>query len=235
MINWNKITHGIVLFTFDDGWTDQWLDCLPLFAEFNAHATFFYPGPLPEKDLAGIKTMQAAGHSVGLHALKHLDADTFTAEHGAEAYLKAEIFPQLEVMEQAGLHVQNFAYPNNRRTEETDQILLPYFRKFRAGIPSKPQKGYDISAQSDSFLTMEEAGKTHLYGGNGIGEYYLTTWKNLEKALQKAAEENLCLTFFSHGISENPNQISMNKTLLRKCLEKAAALEMQIAGFDDLP
>lgn len=235
MLDLNKISHGIVLFTFDDGWTEQWLDCIPLFEEFDAHATFFYPGPLPEKDLKGIKVLQAAGHSVGLHALKHLDADSFVEEFGGEAYLKAEIFPQLEVIRRAGLNIQNFAYPNNRRTDATDRLLSPFFRKFRAGIPSKPQKGYDISTQPDAFLTIENAGKTHLYGGTGIGDFYLTKWENLENALQKAADENLCLTFFSHGISEEPNQISMNKTLLRKCLEKAQKTGMQIAGFDDLP
>ena len=235
MIDLKKITRGIVLFTFDDGLTDQWLDCIPLFQEFNAHATFFYPGSLPEKDLNGIKVLQKAGHSVGLHALNHLNADEFVSEHGGTAYLEAEIFPQLNALKKAGINVENFAYPNNRRNEATDRVLLPYFKKFRAGLPSKPEKGYDISAQPDAFLTMKEAGETSLYCGNGIGEYYLSTFENLEKALKKAAEENLRLTFFSHGISEEPNQISMNKTLLRKCLQTASDLGMQIAGFDDLP
>lgn len=52
---------------------------------------------------------------------------------------------------------------------------------------------------------------------------------------KKAAKENLRLTFFSHGISDEPNAISMSKSLLRECLKTASGLGMQIAGFDDLP
>lgn len=235
MIDLSKISNGIVLFTFDDGWTDQWLETIPLFQEFNAHATFFYPGDLPEKDTDGMKKLMDAGHSVGLHALKHLDADICIEEYGEEAYLEAEIFPQLYALKNAGIKTKNFAYPNNLRNEETDKVLLPYFKKFRAGLPSSPLKGYDISSQPDAFMTMEEAAKTYIYGGCGIGEFYLTKWDNLERAMLKASKENLLLTFFSHGISENPNKISMKTTLLRQCLELAADSGLTVAGFDDLP
>ena len=36
--------HGMVCLTFDDGRYTEWLAQLSLFAEYDAHATFFYNG-----------------------------------------------------------------------------------------------------------------------------------------------------------------------------------------------
>ena len=66
-------------------------------------------------------------------------------------------------------------------------------------------------------------------------KYKISNQTDMFLTQQKAAKENLRLTFFSHGISDEPNAISMSKSLLRECLKTASGLGMQIAGFDDLP
>lgn len=223
---------GKLCLTFDDGIYTQWIPVLPLLAQHRAHATFFFSGTVDDAMLDAMKTIQSAGHSIGLHTVSHADAIPFIPERGIEAYLAEQILPQLEPCRAAGIRIGSFAYPNNRHSEETDLLLTPYFRRFRAGISPCPAKGYWIADQDQAYLDTENLPIS--LGGNGIGEYYATTVENLDAALERAAAENKLIVFFSHGISENAQHVHMKTAWLERMLKKANDLGMEIIGFDEL-
>ena len=180
--------HGMVCLTFDDGRYTEWLAQLSLFAEYDAHATFFYNGIPDKAALDSMKQLRSAGHAVGIHTVHHKDADGMTAENGND-YLQNEIFPQLEAMKQAGIEANYFAYPNNARTAYSEQVMGRYFRHCRAGLLPSPEKGFRIADQPQAFLAFEDIAGTLTLGGCGIGEYYASTNDNLDAALEHAAGE----------------------------------------------
>ena len=72
-----SVKNGAVCFTFDDAAYDQWIEVLPLWAKYNAHATFFAAGEINQLAVEAMKQLQSAGHTVGLHSLHHADAVIF--------------------------------------------------------------------------------------------------------------------------------------------------------------
>ena len=71
-------------------------------------------------------------------------------------------------------------------------------------------------------------------GGAGIGSYYETDPKQLKGAIIRAAKENKIVIFFSHGISDNPNFISISTEWLELILKTAQEHGVKVIGFDEL-
>jgi len=234
-IDVSKVKHGIVCFTFDDSRYSNWLAQQELFAKYHAHATFFFDGMVSDEMLAAMRRLCANGHSIGLHSLSHEAAPPVFEANGGDAYLRQQVFPQLDVCRKAGMPIHSFAYPNNRRNEETDRALAPYFHRFRAGLGMELPKGYRIAEQDAAFHSLDNLAATAVLRGNGIGDYYAATTENLDAALERAARENMLVVFFSHGISADATGVHMKTALLEHCLEKASALGMMISGVDELP
>ncbi len=228
-----NLQNGAVIFTFDDCDVDGWTGSIALFRRYNAHATFFFCGNLGEKELACMKKLSDAGHSVGLHTQSHADAPQFIQQHGKEAYYKTEIAPQLEAVSSAGIDVRNFAFPNNRKDDASISLLKQHFRKFRAGCgASLTAPGSE--AYENAFFPVAELPQKEVFGGFGVGEYYKTELPQLLAALEKASRENKVLVIFSHAIAPQAKSVNMPLEYLTAALEKADSLGMAILGFDDI-
>lgn len=232
-IDLDEVKKGIVFFSFDDRNFQGWIKALPLFRKYDAFATFLICGNIDKTAVSVMKKLQKAGHTVGLHSVKHSNAPDFIAENGAEKYLAEEILPQLEACRKAGIKVNHFAYPNNRRTPETDALLSKYFKRFRAGC-AKP-KEIGLLDHKPFFRDIEELKKSPVMPGAGIGEYYSTTEELLRAVLTKAAKENKAIVFFSHDIAPKANRISMDTAILEMCLKTAKELGLIVASFDQIP
>ncbi len=216
--------NGIICFTFDDRNFDGWLSAIPLFKKYGAHASFFISGAIDQRALETARALTDAGHTVGLHTLNHADAPEYFDTHGAQSYYENEIFPQLQPMLDAGIPVNTFAYPNNRRNEATDGFLGRWFSRFRAGNRLSEEK-YFPAGQAHCRRVMQ---------GFGVGEFYSTTEQDMIEKLELAARENLCMTFFSHNIAPGADHIHMPSELLEKCLARAQELGISVMGFDEL-
>ncbi len=219
------IEHGILCLTFDDRNFDGWVSALPIFEKYHAHATFFVSGDMDEVAFATIKKLHDAGHSIGLHTLNHTDAPAYFEENGAGMYFETEIKKPLQTLAAHGIAVTSFAYPNNKRTEETDAFLRKYFRRFRAGLKSMPEK----------YVPVAKVAEKTVLGGSGIGEYYDTKEETVLEEITFAAKENALVLYFSHNIEENATFINMPTKLLENCLAAAEALGVKALGFDELP
>ena len=231
----DEFPNGILALTFDDSRCAEWLAQLPRFGKYGARATFFFHKEIDAEKLDAMRALKAAGHSIGLHALHHLDAVPALEEMGAERYIAQEIAPQLAAMADAGLATRNFAYPNNRRNAATDAALGALFRRFRAGLPVPRPLGTPVTERPDALIPLAEVATRRVLGGAGIGEFYSTRLPDLMAELEAAARTRSLLVFFSHGISTQPNPIDMHEDILEALLQKAASLGIAILGFDDLP
>ena len=219
--------HGMICLTFDDHDLAGWQTAIPLFEEFNAHALFSFSGEISPEAVVCMKALAAAGHTIGLHTVHHADAPEYIAAHGAKAYWDGEIEPQLAVCRAEGIAVKSFAFPNNKFNDEALALLAPLFTRFRAGCGGK---GADAA-----FLTRSELPKTRVMRGIGLGEYYHTQVADVLAAIDRAADTDTCLTFFSHGIAPGAKHVNMPTELLTAILEHGRERGCEFVGFDDLP
>ena len=223
---------GILLLTFDDCDVVGWTAAMPLFAKFNAKVTFSISGEITDGVAAFMKAAQAAGHTVGLHTIHHADAPDYIERHGAEAYFRDEIEPQLAACEKAGIVCKEFAFPNNKYNDAALALLSPYFCRFRAGngVP----KDAHFADFDRGFIPRERVAETVVFGGRGVGEYYNSNLGDIFDALRRAAKNDEAVTFFSHGIANGAKGVAMPLEILVPMLEEASRLEMSILGLNDL-
>ena len=228
----SAVKRGVASFTFDDGVYKTWLPQMALFARYGARATFFYSGEITPEKAESMKVLRGYGHSVGLHTVRHKDA----VDVEMNAYFEEQLRPQIDAAAACGVtDLRYFAYPNNRHSDETDAFLSRYFRRFRAGAGIKLPKGFWIAEQDNAYIPYADLPGRRVMGGCGIGAYYDSTVENLDAALTRAAEENLLIVFFSHGIYPGAKSVDMPTELLEHLLEKCSELGLLVAGFDEIP
>ena len=214
--------HGILCLNFDDSRFADWEVALPIFARHGAHATFFAFSDINGKAIASLRKLSDAGHSIGLHGLKHQIAPDIVAKLGEEGYFADEIEPQLSDARAAGLPVRSFAYPMSRHTPQTDALLLRSFDRLRGG------------GDWDGAFPAEEAATRRYLPGLGVGAKYRRGGAEIAAMLPDVAASNAVLVLYSHGIGEKADGISMSQDDLETILGAAESLGMAVLGFDEL-
>ena len=145
---------GILCLTFDDSYWENWERSLPVFEKYGAKATFFPSGKLNAKALTCLKKLDAAGHTIGCHSCSHCDAPVFFKDVSGTMYIRREIEPQKKALASVGINPEFFAYPNNRRDEDTDALLAYHFKRFRAGC-GLTRKDYYSPSNTTSIVEFE--------------------------------------------------------------------------------
>ena len=218
--------RGAVCFTFDDYHGENWVKADAIFKKYDAHATFLIVREITAEKAAVMQTLQKAGHTVGLHTSSHRNANPLPRGWNEEKYIADQVLPQLEACKKFGIKVRSFAYPNNRRTDKTDQALFKYFDYLRAGWGKSKQPVYTPISELSDKMVLE---------GGGIGEFYKSDLANLKKLLDEAHKKDALIVFFSHNITPNAPKIHMPTELLEALLKHARKLNMDIVGFEELP
>lgn len=239
--------RGVLCLTFDDSCFGDWEKALPLFAKYDAHATFFAMGAITSKRLASMRQARAAGHSVGLHTLNHRNAPVPFAGRRARDWFAAEVRPQLDALAAADFPVTTFAYPNNVNDAESDLTLerLGGFTKFRTGAMDCNYHGdgpaTDFATIDMGFVPVNDRRKARSLWAFGLSptraskSLYKTTRENVFRALGRAAERNEIVTFFSHSLkSDNTDWIGLEMEFLEDMLVEAKRLGMRVVGLEEL-
>jgi len=228
-----------ILLTFDDTHVAQWVEALPLFAKYNARVTFFVTrfDQLSEEQIAGLKKLEAAGHTIGCHGLRHIKAAEYTAEHGIENYLATEITPALDAMEKAGFRPSSFAYPSSNNDAETDAALLKLFRHLRTG--AAPKEGQRYAEMAALFTPLDQLAERGCLIGKGIDRIGKSGNEDrlaqLFDAMTRAANNNECLTLYAHNIADDSKSHHVSQATLEKILQKGQELGLRFYAFNDLP
>ena len=213
---------GILCLTFDDSRFADWEAALPIFERHGAHATFFAYHAIDDRAVAALRRLSEAGHSIGLHGLKHQMAADTVARLGEDGYIADEIEPQLSAAKAAGLPVRSFAYPMSQHTPQTDALLLRHFDRLRGG------------GDFAGAFPIAEAPTRRYLPGLGIGPRYKRGGAEIAAMLPEVAASNAVLVLYSHGIGETAEGVSMSRDDLETILSAAESLGMAILGFDEL-
>ena len=231
---------GILCLTFDDTYWKNWEKALPVFEKYGAKATFFPSGNLNAEALACLKKLDDAGHTVGCHSSGHRDAPKFFKNTSGTMYVRREVAPQKKALATVGINPEFFAYPNNRRDEDTDALLAFHFKRFRAGCGLSRKNYYSPSNKMSivefdcAFFPVGELPHRRVMGGVGVGAYYNTNIDDICRGIRRAAQHNEVFVIFSHDICANPNKVSMRTEWLEKILMAAHEYGVAVKGFKDL-
>ncbi len=116
---------GIAL-SIDDAAVDLWTAAAPLFARYDAKATFFVTRyySLNDDRRAQLRALAAVGHDLQAHSTDHRRGPEYVEDHGLAAYLADEVVPSIERMRADGYDISAFAYPFGARTREIDRAVL---------------------------------------------------------------------------------------------------------------
>ena len=235
---------GVLALCFDDRNFEDWERAIPLFAKYGAHATFFVSGEFTPDAVRASKKLLEAGHSIGLHGLNHRDVPELIAQKGADAYFAAEIDRPKRQCDVAYIPVRSFAYPNNRRDDETDKVLERRFARLRAGIPGvRPydprgeKRGELMPLVSDErvFFPVAELPRRRVLGGVILGEAYATDIDDVVACVKRAGARKEALVFTSHGIRPDAKHIHMKTEWLEKILAAAKEADVAVLAFDEIP
>lgn len=224
-------SNGKLCLTFDDRFFDNWLQAVEFFKKYDAKVTFFVCGKIDRDTIGILKKLQSAGHSIGLHALKHTKMVDFSGKYGLEAYTKKEIIPQLEICRRNNIKIRAFAYPYSQRSVDTDKELFKNFDFLRTNC-SAVKRADTTLAQADGCFVKNVQKKQLFYGFPASGKFDMNEVKN---ALSRAAKEDAVLVFYAHNIkSKMSRSHHISYSQLTQILDFAKSLGLSVCGMNEL-
>ena len=241
-VDWRE--RGALVLSFDDRNFEDWEKAVPLFEKYGAHATFFVSGQIDNAAVKTMKFLSERGHSVGLHGLRHANADEAIAAEGAGKYYADDIARQRDQCRVSYVPAKTFAYPNCRRTDEADRLFYSKgFVRVRGGLSLTPydpkglkQAGRKPLATDDrAFFPVLELPKRRRLDTIIMGEAYHTDIEDILACIRRAAERKEVFVVTSHGIAPDAKDIHMKTEWLEKMLAAAKAHGLPVLGFDELP
>ena len=235
---------GTLVLSFDDHNFNDWLNALPVFDRYGAHVTFFVSGPIDGDAVRAMKELRAHGHSIGLHGLRHANADAAIAKKGAERYFRDDILPQLESCLASSIPVTSFAYPNCRFTDESDALFkakgFAHVRGGHKGIAPFDPKGEKqeglkpIHTVDRAFFPAAELGGRFRLDTVIAGESYHTDIEDILACIRRCAERKEAFVLTSHGIRPKAKGINMKTEWLERILATAKECGVAVVGFDEI-
>jgi len=184
-----------------------------------------------------------AGHEVGLHGVAHRNADQSVAEKGLSDYWNVEIAPQLAAFKAAGIRPRSFAYPNCRRTPETDELFRTNgFVRVRGlcdGVPipnphdpngEKMDRWHPVAESEAEFFPAADYLKVFRIRNVIMGDSYHTDIGDYMRAMRRAGENGEAISVVSHGISPNAARINMKTECLERMLSDADEAGVIVRG-----
>ena len=219
--------EGMLVLTFDDRHFTDWIQAMPLFEKYDAHATFFFSGPVDNEAVGVMKRLSEAGHSIGLHGFNHAKADEEVATKGGALFYKEEIEPQKYACQVAYVPITSYSYPYCRHNGETDALFKQWgFSHVRGGQVSPDDAAVLAVSASPMPLSLDSA---------FAGEDYGTDIEKILSLVRQAAAQKKVFVLSSHGISPDAKGIDMKTEWLEKILATAKECGLRAVGFDELP
>jgi peptidoglycan/xylan/chitin deacetylase (PgdA/CDA1 family) len=227
---------GRLLLTFDDRHVASWLAARPLFDDVDAEVTFFIMEAdlLDDDERAGLQTLLADGHAVGSHGARHRNADETIREHGADGYLAIEVDPSIRVLQEIGASARSFAYPNSRRDDTSDQVLLARFDRLRTGGRRTTDRELAVRTivPSDAIPRVLPSRGSDTGRGDQVHPADADTMSFL---LRETAERDGVLVLYAHDIAAQSAFNHIEPDRLADILREARRLGLSMQGFDRLP
>ena len=115
--------------SFDDRTVHEWYELRDLFQRYNARATFYVTqsDSLQADEITKLRHLQEVGCEIGSHGFRHVDVHEFLKENTPDAYMKHEIHPSVQHLNDLGFQVRTFAYPYGANHESVEPHLEKHF------------------------------------------------------------------------------------------------------------
>lgn len=216
---------GMVSITFDDGWTSQYENALPLLEKYGIKGTFYiisdtlvpgkYDGYMSK---AQVLTLHTKGHDIQSHTVTHAHLPKVTA-----AKLKNELVNSKSAIEAViGAPVTGLAYPygeynakvitaaksagyTNARTVEDETLNTPATDVFKLKSYS-PTLSTPLATLKAAIDTANANGQWVIIAFheiNNLGDEYSNTPAYLDAVLQYVEESGIDTVTVSEGLARN--------------------------------
>lgn len=224
-------SKGTLCLTFDDRYFGNWINSIPVFEEYDARVTFFICGNVDAEALEAMKTLQSAGHTIGLHGVNHARTADFYNARGEGAYSEEEVLPQLRLCRENGIEIRAFAYPYSQRNPDTDRELFKIFDFLRTSSAAV-KTGEMKLAEVDACFIKRVDEKQLFYGFSASGDFDM---EELKAAMRRVAAEDSVLILYAHNIVEEiPPSHHIAVSQLKELLEYAGTLGISVKGVNEL-
>jgi len=226
----NSGTAGIA-FSFDDAYVDEWYSVRDLFNRYGAKVTFFVSqfDLLTQESIEKLKILQADGHEIGFHGLRHLSAGKFVAENSLDKYLATEILPGIDAMTKHAFQPLTFSYPYGVRTPSIDKALLKYFKHVRGVICTNEKKR--LSDFKQIYYNNRNDG---LIFAAGIDNIYANSVEEIQAAIGKAIKKKMTLLLYAHRVSNAPGDYCVPAARLEAVFKYASENGLKFYKTSDL-
>lgn len=189
---------------------------------------------LDDHERTGLQTLLADGHTIGSHGARHRNADETIRDRGADEYLAIEIDPSIRALQEIGGSARSFAYPNIRRDDTSDAVLLGRFERLRGGSARTADR--EIAARtivpSDAIPRVLPARGSDTGRGQ---ESHPADAETMSFLLRETAEQDGVLVVLAHDIAARSAFNHIDPDRLAAILREARGLGLSMQAFDRLP
>lgn len=125
-----EVPQGVVSIAFDDNYSNQFDYAFPLLQQYGISGTFYVRtdriGLSGYMTAEQLRDLENVGNEIGSHSHTH---PTFTSL--SETEIRDECALSKQILEDEGLTIRNFAYPNGPTNDYVDSIVSEYYRSGR--------------------------------------------------------------------------------------------------------
>src|SRR5512133_1474191 len=219
---WNGFRDAAITYTFDDGYSNQFLKAIPIFDRFGYKLTLFTVTEWVSSDWwvsdwTDLQNAVSNGHEIGSHTVTHTNlADVNTMEQNNELKNSKDDI-ESNLSERRCLTV---AYPFGVKGE--DSITSKYYLAARGG------RGGIETSTPESFMDINSI-------GCGNTEYSINTLDDFKATFENTAISNGWCVLAIHGIDDDGGYSPLSSTLLDGSLQYLDGLKSKywITTFRD--
>jgi peptidoglycan/xylan/chitin deacetylase (PgdA/CDA1 family) len=213
---------GIIL-TVDDGYVNTWYKYIDYLDSVHFKLTFYITGyhELNNKEKEMLKKFQAHGHEIAYHTTNHVNVNEFLKDKTPDDYIREEILPDLELMQNDSLDVKNFAYPYGYGDGIVDRLLKNYFKSIRKIRVTTYFRLYELDEIYYDFPTNDRI----IYGAD-IDRGSEVTGSDIEKALKRAREESKIILLYCHKIGNTDDDYEISEKRFKEIVDYCNTHEM---------
>lgn len=230
------ITHkaGFCL-TFDDTYVKQWQKIIPLLDSNNVKVTFFLTQiySLSDDEINSLHNFKTKGHEIGSHGWKHIDAVNFLKNHSVSDYIKQEITPAIDFMNNHNLIPKSFSYPYGYNCDSLDNKLLQTFIALRD--VEEIQRTIivtDISEIDDIYYKFDNK---KVIPALGIDANFKISISMIEQGFIRASANNEVIIFYAHQTVEKADGAYQTEfSYLKKLFTLARKYNLKCYTFSEL-